>query len=289
MARIRNIAVVPTMFTLGNLVCGFFAIVVASRIVAPTEASDKTPATASITIRDLAQASQRFDRSDPTQNVMLCSWLIFLAMVFDALDGGVARLANQTTDFGAQLDSLCDIVTFGVAPGFLMVKMCPSFSYEHRNLVWIIAATYAVCASLRLARFNVESPDDDQHMCFVGLPTPAAAAAIVGFALLFYNLRSAPEQRQIMDELVQWLLPPFVVLLSLLMVSRIPYPHLLNQFVRGQRSFAHVVALIFASIPILVVPGYSLPLLAVAFVVAHPLIYFWQRFYQRRTHQEPLF
>lgn len=277
------------MFTLANLVCGFFAIVVAARIIAPTEASDKTPATASITMRDLAKASQTFDRTDPTQNVMLCSWLIFLAMVFDALDGGVARLANQTTDFGAQLDSLCDIVTFGVAPGFLMVKMCPSFTYEHQNVVWIIAAIYAVCASLRLARFNVETPEDDQHNSFVGLPTPAAAAAIAGFALMFYNLRSAPEQRQIIDELVQWLLPPFVVLLSLLMVSRIPYPHVLNQFVRGQRSFAHVVALIFASIPILIVPGYALPILAAAFVLAHPLIYFWQRFYQRRTQREPLF
>ena len=59
---------------------------------------------------------------------MLSGWLIFLAMIFDGLDGYVARLARTTSDFGAQLDSLCDVVSFGVAPGFLLVKMCPRFT-----------------------------------------------------------------------------------------------------------------------------------------------------------------
>jgi len=289
MPRIRTIAVVPTMFTLANLVCGFFAIVVASRNVAPTETTDVTPATTSITIRDFAQAPKRFDREDPTQNVMLSSWLILLAMVFDALDGRVARMARQTSDFGAQLDSLCDLVSFGIAPGFLMVKMCPAFTYEHRNLVWMIAATFTACAALRLARFNVETTERDDHQWFSGLPTPAAAGAIAGFALLFYNLRSAPEQRQMVDEIAQWVLPVFVVLLSLLMVSRIPYPHPVNQFVRGQRSFGHVVGLIFASIPVLVIPGYSLPALAAVYVLAPPIMFLWQRLHQRRTQHEPIF
>ena len=61
---------------------------------------------------------------------MLSGWLIFLAMVFDGLDGYVARLARTSSDFGAQLDSLCDVVSFGVAPGFLLVKMCPRFTYR---------------------------------------------------------------------------------------------------------------------------------------------------------------
>ncbi len=289
MARIRTIAVFPTMFTLANLVCGFFAIVVASRIVAPTEETDLTPATSSITIRDFAQAPKRFDREDPTQNVMLSSWLILLAMLFDALDGRVARMARQTSDFGAQLDSLCDLVTFGIAPGFLMVKMCPAFTIEHRNLVWMIAATFAACAALRLARFNVETTERDDHQWFHGLPTPAAAGAIAGFALLLYNLRSAPEQRQMVDEIVQWVLPVFVVLLSLLMVSRIPYPHPVNQFVSGQRSFGHVVGLIFASIPVLVIPGYSLPALAAVYVLAPPVMFLWQRAHHRLTRHEPIF
>ena len=292
MRRIRTVAVFPTLFTLANLVCGFFAIVVASRIDAPTDLSDKTPITEQISMNQIPQVPWVIDRTDPTQNIMLCGWLIVLAMVFDALDGRVARMAKQTTDFGAQLDSLCDLVSFGVAPGFLMVKMCPSFSFEHRNWVWIIAAMFASCAALRLARFNVETTEEDDHSWFNGLPTPAAAAAIAGFALVFYTLRSAEGKAQhaaLLDEWVQWILPMYAVLVSLLMVSRIPYPHLANQLVRGQRSFAHIVGLIFGLIPVLVFPGYAIPILAAAFVLAPPILFFWQRLSHRRSQNEPIF
>ena len=127
MRRIRTIAVLPTMFTMGNLVCGFFSIVVAARIDAPTTESiaqelDRERSTSSSPRKSFRSST----RTDPTQNVMLSGWLIFLAMIFDALDGHVARLSRATSDFGAQLDSLCDVVTFGVAPGFLLVKMCPT-------------------------------------------------------------------------------------------------------------------------------------------------------------------
>jgi len=139
MRRIRTVAIFPTLLTLANLICGFFALVVASRIDAPTERFDKSPITAEIDIHQIPRVPWIIDRTDPTQNIVLCGWLIVLGMLFDAIDGRVARLANQTSDFGAQLDSLSDLVTFGAAPAFLMVKMCPSFSYEHRNWVWIIA------------------------------------------------------------------------------------------------------------------------------------------------------
>ena len=170
MRPIRTIAVFPTLLTLGNLICGFFAIVVAARMEKPV------PTSATST-------------SSTRPNVMLSGWLIFLAMVFDGLDGYVARLARTTSDFGAQLDSLCDVVSFGVAPGFLLVKMCPRFTLVHDQAVWIIAAAYAACAALRLARFNVETSDDDEHLYFSGLPSPAAAAVIAGFAIMFYTLR----------------------------------------------------------------------------------------------------
>ena len=114
MRPIRTIAVLPTLFTLGNLVCGFFAIVVAANLERPTE---------------LLQSVTQAD----SYHLMISGWLIFLAMVFDGLDGQIARLSNTTSDFGAQLDSLCDLVTFGVAPAFLVVKMCPRFEYLHRR------------------------------------------------------------------------------------------------------------------------------------------------------------
>src|SRR5260221_9062609 len=139
MKKIRTIAVLPTLFTLGNLVCGFFAIVVASRVDRPQ--SPEAPTARYISFQGPVGLGG-FDPTDPTHNVMLSGWLIFLAMIFDALDGHVARLAKVSSDFGAQLDSLSDLVTFGGAPAFLLVKMCPSFSYCHRSWVWVVAASY---------------------------------------------------------------------------------------------------------------------------------------------------
>src|SRR5215470_5947639 len=116
MKKIRTVAVFPTMFTLANLVCGFFAIAVASRVGAPTDTFIKKAP--EIAISNPVNPLAAFDPNDPTHNIMLSGWLIFLAMIFDALDGHVARLVKLTSDFGAQLDSLCDLVTFGVAPAF---------------------------------------------------------------------------------------------------------------------------------------------------------------------------
>jgi CDP-diacylglycerol--serine O-phosphatidyltransferase len=109
---LRTISALPTLFTLGNLVCGFYAIVVAARIDKPEELPTQ------VVSSDLG-------------NIMQAAILIFAAMLFDALDGHVARLARTSSDFGAQLDSLCDLVSFGVAPAFLLVKMCPRFEWLH--------------------------------------------------------------------------------------------------------------------------------------------------------------
>ena len=288
MNRIRTVAVFPTVFTLGNLICGFFAIVVAARVERPT--SVEIPHAEDISFQRSTRPI-RLNPTDDTHNVMLSGWLIFLAMLFDALDGHVARLARSTSDFGAQLDSLCDVVSFGVAPGFLLVKMCPSFTYLH-NSVWVIAAAYAACAAMRLARFNVETTDEDDHLHFSGLPSPAAAAAIAGFAILFYELRREANNLAYaddIDKIVQTTLPFFTVLVALLMVSRIPYPHVVNQALRGQRSFGHVVLLLFAGAAIMSVHGYSVPIIGCLFVLYAPAKYLWQRFFQRRETQDPIF
>jgi CDP-diacylglycerol--serine O-phosphatidyltransferase len=206
---------------------------------------------------------------------MLSGCLIFVAMIFDGLDGYVARLARTTSDFGAQLDSLCDVVSFGVAPGFLLVKMCPWFTYLHDQAVWIIAAAFAACAALRLARFNVETNDDDDHLYFSGLPSPAAAAV--------NPLKGG------IDSVLQAILPFFGLFVALLMVSRIRYPHVTNRVLRGQRSFGHVVAIVFSFVAIMVVRGYALPIVASAFVLYGPIHLAWQLWVQRRQREEPWF
>jgi CDP-diacylglycerol--serine O-phosphatidyltransferase len=213
-------------------------------------------------------------------------------MIFDALDGHVARLAKTTSDFGAELDSLCDVVTFGIAPAFLLVKICPGFTFNHNQMVWIIAAAYACCAALRLARFNVETDEEDDHMNFSGLPSPAAAAVTAGFAILFYTLRrenNAFEYASNIDEVLQRIVPFFVLGIALLMVSRVPYPHLVNQLFRGQRSFGHVVALIFAAVVLMTVRGVAVPIVCIGYALSGPARYVWQEYFQRKPHDEPLF
>jgi CDP-diacylglycerol---serine O-phosphatidyltransferase len=279
MRPIRTISVFPTLLTLGNLICGFFAIVVAARI-------DKPSADLMIGGVDI----------NDTTNVMLSGWLIFLAMVFDGLDGYVARLARTASDFGAQLDSLCDVVSFGVAPGFLLVKICPRFTLVHNQAVWVIAAAFAACAALRLARFNVETSDDDDHLYFSGLPSPAAAAVVAGFAIMFYTLRqdtSATARiaalKDGVDSVLQTVLPFIGLLVALLMVSRIRYPHITNRVLRGQRSFGHVVAVVFCFVALVLVRGYAVPIVACAFALYGPVCLAWELWIQRRHREEPLF
>jgi CDP-diacylglycerol--serine O-phosphatidyltransferase len=293
MKPIRAIAVLPTLFTLGNLVCGFFAIVVLSRIEKPAVAEFARPAQM-IELKGLATAKEFIGSDDPTHNLMLCGALILLAMIFDAVDGQVARITRATSDFGAQLDSLCDLVSFGLAPAILLVKMCPQFTSMHSEAVWTIAAVFACCAALRLARFNVELDNDDDHTMFAGLPTPAAAAAIASFAILSYSLRNEAavvthENFERYDWWMQRLLPLFAVVIALLMVSRIPYPHPLTQFLRGQRTFAQLIALLFSLMAILIAWRYAIPLICVLFVVIPPVRFAWESLWHRRRREESLF
>jgi CDP-diacylglycerol--serine O-phosphatidyltransferase len=292
MRKIRTVAVLPTMFTLANLVCGFFAIVVAARVDRPEKPD--IPHAEKLNTLNIIKAIPKLDRENDVHNCMLSGWLIFLAMIFDALDGHVARLSKATSDFGAQLDSLCDLVTFGVAPAFLMVKMCPSFAFAHNDTVWVIAAAYAACAAMRLARFNVETDDNDDHLNFTGLPSPAAAASVASFAILFYTLRqdgstSRFVNLETVDHWVQNVLPFFAVLTALLMVSRIPYPHVVNQVFRGQRSFAHLVTVVIGLTLVMMFRGYSVPLISGFFVFQGPVRYVWQEYVQRKPHEDPLF
>ena len=279
MRPIRAIAVLPTLFTLGNLVCGFFAIVVAARIA-------KSGTIAFVPAPKIEPVWPYFDVADPTHNLMLCGMLIVLAMLFDMFDGQVARLTRTTSDFGGQLDSLCDVVSFGVAPAFLLVKMCPDFTDLHREAGWSIAALYACCAALRLARFNVETDENDDHGWFAGLPTPAAAAVVASFAILSYTLRNE-SNFEIYDGFDWWmqrLLPLFVACVALLMVSRVPYPHLVTHLLRGKRSFSHVVTTVVVLIVLWTVRWYAIPLVGCLYVTIPALREVWKLMSKKKAN-----
>ena len=185
MRKIRTIADSADLFTLGNLICGFFSIVVASRVAAPRASTCRRRIASELR----SPANLAFDKEDPTHNIMLSGWLIFLAMVFDALDGHVARLSRTSSDFGAQLDSLCDVVTFGVAPGFLLVKMVPEFTYLHpgRDL-----DHRGGLSGLRGDAAGAVQRRDERRRRSHALQRaaePRGAASIAGFAILFYTTR----------------------------------------------------------------------------------------------------
>jgi CDP-diacylglycerol--serine O-phosphatidyltransferase len=229
--------------------------------------------------------------------------MILAAMVFDMLDGRVARMARWTSDFGAQLDSLCDVISFGVAPAFLLLKLCSDSDRLEVNAVWtkclwVIAVLYVMCAIMRLARFNVETDHSpDSHLWFKGLPSPAAAGAVASAAILRHELREdflagilsnlAIDPRRI-EQALDLGLPLATVALAILMVSHVPYPHLVNQMLRGRRSFAHLVKLVFAVVTIVLIRELAMPLMVWSFALITPLVIFWNRLRQRQPVEQPV-
>ncbi len=182
---------------------------------------------------------------DPTPLWVKAAWMIFLGMLCDALDGRVARWTRSSSPFGAQLDSLADVVTFGILPALLARSILgQAFPHVGGRLLLGVVAVYVVGATLRLARYNVESArvtsDGSQHvtMMFRGLPSPAAAGTIASLVLLYesYDLKGL--------EIALLLITPA---LGLVMISRFPYPHLANRLLEGHRGLPTVVVLICAT------------------------------------------
>jgi CDP-diacylglycerol---serine O-phosphatidyltransferase len=268
----RLIAVLPTMLTLANGACGFGAITFAAKL-GPTAVDGSTPV-------DAVQAS------------FIAASLIFLAMLFDMLDGSVARLMKQTSELGAQLDSLCDAISFGVAPAFLMLQFVTmelarygGVTYPPR-LLWTIGVLYVLCAIMRLARFNVETDDDeDSHSEFSGLPSPAAAGVVVSFPFAMPTIVEliAPPNWAILQRTAEWIIPAVRTVLPLitaavagLMVSRIRYPHFFAQLFSGQRTKRHVIQLVFV-LAIAFFAHEALPLVFCWFAFVSPLRAAWTR------------
>ena len=216
-----------------------------------------------------------------TGHLAVAAWLLFAAMFFDALDGRVARITRQATDFGAQLDSLCDAISFGVAPAVLMVhtvsrtKEITDFEMFQTDaslgkVVMAIAVIYICCAVLRLARFNVENaPDLLHHMGFRGLPSPAAAALVAGVVLVFDWLLEF-EQGQWLKIIVAVALPALTLAVALLMVSRFPYPHLVNRFIARKKPFRTIVVIVMLLAAAIMFLRPSLAIGAVAFAALGP-------------------
>ncbi len=144
------------------------------------------------------------------------AWFIVLGAVFDTLDGLMARLTNSASEFGVELDSLADVVTFGVAPSAIVYKL---FFYKYESIGMLIAALPAICGALRLARFNVQLVGFDKDF-FKGLPIPSAAILIVSF-VAFHFIPATPDY--ISPDSFDILMFVVTIGASLLMVSTVKY------------------------------------------------------------------
>lgn len=233
--RISQIPVLPSMLTLANLFCGFLAIAYTADAIG-------------LAASNLPAAVDRIHDA---------GWIIFIAMIFDALDGKVARITGQVSKFGGELDSLADMVTFGVAPAFMTKTIAEKMLHfqNYRVTLWF-SVLFVLCAALRLARYNAENDQSEGgHKSFQGLPSPGAAGIVAGLALVYARYHEVASAQQAFRVL------PFVVpVLGLLMISRIPYPHMMNRFLRGSKPLSSVVLVAFIFVVAIVLRSVELVL-----------------------------
>jgi CDP-diacylglycerol--serine O-phosphatidyltransferase len=199
----RPINVLASALTTFGLYCGIASIFYSiSALLADSELFTKAPALL----------------DDSTDMRKFAATLIFFAMIFDMLDGTVAKLTRTTSEFGKQLDSLCDLVSFGVAPGVLVFTAFLEKSLTEGSVTApigsVLAVIFVICGALRLARYNVYQAAHRDY--FTGLPIPAAGVTIASFVLfrIYFD----------MGDIALWILGPMTVLLSYLMVSTLRYP-----------------------------------------------------------------
>jgi CDP-diacylglycerol--serine O-phosphatidyltransferase len=203
----------PNLMTAGNLFCGFMAIV---------QCIQARLAETALTGEYLGSTNY--------EHYKFAVWFIFGAAAFDALDGRLARMGGRESLFGAEFDSIADVVSFGMAPALLMFYLILSpttGSYEwFRNIGWFIGFVYLLCAAMRLARFNVITNPllhpgvKESSRDFVGLPVPAAAMTVA--ATVLFILKLAESDRS----LKSWalVLPFLMLLVAFLMMSTVRYP-----------------------------------------------------------------
>lgn len=219
----RSVFVIPSLFTVANLFCGYYAIL--------------------STMNGLYQHA---------------AYAIGIAIVLDSMDGTIARLTNSTSGFGLQLDSLADVISFGIAPS--MLALVWGLSSVDQRLAWITAFTFTICGAMRLARFNVQA-GNLKH--FVGLPIPAAGGAIAAVVHFFKN--------PVAGALASNLMVAGVFVLSFLMISTIRYNSLKNlTFGRKSHLAVLVIALLLALIFFLSRP--TLLLLALLYALSGPVL-----------------
>ena len=237
--RRRGIYFLPNLFTTAALFSGFYAI------IAATQAKFEAAAIA-----------------------------IFVAMILDGLDGRVARWTNTQSDFGAEYDSLSDMVSFGLAPALVMYEWC---LHTLGKLGWMAAFIYAAAAALRLARFNTQVGVADKRY-FQGLPSPSAAAIVTGFVWVSYN-------NELNANTLNLVALVLTVVAGILMVSNVRYHSFKGVDFRSKVPFVVVVAVMLGLAVLNSDPPLVLFALFLIYALSGPVMTLWQLQHKRHLRK----
>jgi CDP-diacylglycerol--serine O-phosphatidyltransferase len=252
----RGVYVLPSLFTIGNILLGFYAIILGLRAggILP-----KDPHPTEI------QVHFGFE---------LAAGLVFAAAILDAMDGRIARLTGTESEFGREYDSLADVFTFGVVPALLTYLWG---LYEWGRIGWLVPFFYLVCTATRLARFNVQTKVVDSRF-FVGLPAPAAAGSIC--SILFF----APDSSW--REWMQLLMLVALLLIGSLMVSTFRYTSFKKFDLRKRWSFRALVPIAAIILVIVFEPRATFLAIATLFALSGPVGSLTSRLRPRRRGDE---
>jgi len=227
----QRIPFLPTVLTLASIVCGMTAIMKVARVPVACGFLEE-------------EAAAYFSQG---------CWLIFAAMLFDVMDGKIARAMDAVSAFGKELDSLADVISFGVAPGFiahrfLLLLISMSGREEVKSkflLVTGISLVFVLCAAIRLARYNVETKKRPPEY-ITGMPSPGAAGFIIANILFFISYQGFTRPGVVSCLYFFQSVFPFAILVaSLLMVSRVTFVHVGNMIATRMKSFSFLVLTIF--------------------------------------------
>ena len=260
--RVKQIALLPTVLTLINGICGFYAMI------------------------HIAQGLVGSEGADAANHFHTAAYLILIAMIFDALDGRVARMTKTASSFGAQLDSLCDLVTFGVTPAFLVYAICQSASFLPPRVLEVVTLLYLMCALIRLARFNVETNTTEKsHLIFAGIPSPAAAGVIASAVIPW---TAFPDSGLLRDfsELILKALPLITFGLAVLMVSRVSYIHIGNTLLKGVRPFVTLIELMLLAVVVTLLHEFALFLAFMGYALIGPALWIKSRVFRKGSPEK---
>jgi CDP-diacylglycerol--serine O-phosphatidyltransferase len=223
----KGIHILPSLFTTGNVFCGFYSMVAVLN-----------------------------------EDYYFAAWAIAIGMIFDGLDGRIARLTKTTSAFGEQYDSLADIITFGMAPAFLAYAWVLK---PFGRLGWMAAFLFLLCAALRLARFNVTKPEIRSEY-FIGLSSPAAAIVIASIVIAFEDLFAT--------RINPFIMVMVVYALAFLMVSNIKYPAFKKFDFRKRVVFSRFLFVVLFLYVLATIPRVALFVLGITYAVIGPISLF---------------